>query len=374
MGFHLITHPLNKEMKSRYFHDLDKLIRAGDFPDDSIIYEGEEAWKPFHLSDHPCCEQYVDTSKRVGRRGELKFAAMAKKKGYVLQEIDQSQESFRCYYENWGRDVKRCDYIIMNLAGIQVDVKCYTVYGKDNLKYFLLGKEDVENQYNLGQETHHTIVFAIYEREENWPKAESLKMIDIDSVRQCPIREISKRKAYFIDIREMQEGFSLLDRIKEKPTNINSLLGKYDEPQSVKIEGKEKSAEFKGKEAKPKRKIFQKYFPWIKKSYVWKLLSDISLMALIIAMFYFVMSHISGKSFITYKPFVALAFGVIILLHALRIGKNNLYAPILIIIAGGFLAHQPHHYLGMFSLPISYYIAFMLIGVIVFARHLFNRL
>lgn len=216
MGIHLITFSgVSNQFQSKYFKDYDELVMCGeDYPDDAIVYEADEQWRPNYIKNHLSLSKYANPDLRAGRRGELQFQKMADQHNFIAQEINQDRNYFQRFKKIMGANVKRSDYIILNLPDVEVDVKCLKTY-TDNLsgsKYFILEQQEIERFKNYANQTGRKIVFAIYQRSNNGPNPQSLAMVELaDLLTQKT--EIRWNKEFVqIPLSLLKPQFSLLDQ------------------------------------------------------------------------------------------------------------------------------------------------------------------
>ncbi len=229
MGYHIILNYSSNEIKHHYIENINELA---NFPlrEDSIVYQGEKDWKPM-LAKHS--EEYINFTfdwHRAGIKAQNIFKEQAIKNEYILEELNQDAESFKCYTQIKDEylKIKRGDFLIRNAQNIEVDVKCRTFYtpkGKD-YNCFDFNVEHLERHLNMKSFTKTPIVIAVYKRVCNTDEVEknSLRMIEIDHMKQKidelklkPIKKSNDKKeeyfVYQIPIKNTMPEFTLINYI-----------------------------------------------------------------------------------------------------------------------------------------------------------------
>ena len=101
----------------------------------------------------------------AGEKAETLFADQARLTPWILEKIEQSQDSFGQYQILKGQYTKRGDYLCRQLPKIEIEVKCLNKYSSEFGEFFYISWRHWQRHQNqikaLGLDD---IVFAIYER------------------------------------------------------------------------------------------------------------------------------------------------------------------------------------------------------------------
>jgi CRISPR/Cas system-associated endonuclease/helicase Cas3 len=124
MGFHIVNIE-NDKLKHDYVETYEELSYVEFITNDSIIYQGEEHWKPFKVSDSDQYKRFAKGWFRAGIQAQELFKEQATNHGYILEMLNQDQKSFKSYTSNVNSvSIKRGDFLVRNFGNIEVDVKC----------------------------------------------------------------------------------------------------------------------------------------------------------------------------------------------------------------------------------------------------------
>ena len=215
MGFHIVNIEKDK-LKHDYVETYEELSYVEFITNDSIIYQGEEHWKPFKVSDK---EQYKHFAKgwfRAGIQAQELFKEQATSNGYILEMLNQDQKSFKSYTSNVNSvSIKRGDFLIRNFGNIEIDVKCRKFKPANGEKTFDFKCEDAVKHRNMQNFTNTPILIAVYENIGDRPVDDSIYLFSIDKLIESKEIEVHKRdgigKCYRIPLSFTQKGFSLID-------------------------------------------------------------------------------------------------------------------------------------------------------------------
>lgn len=233
MGYHIINIE-NGILKKDYVESYEELSYIDFITDNSVIYQGEEHWKPFKISNS---EKYKHFSKgwfRAGIQAQELFKQQAIEHGFILEELNQDQNSFKLYTTNaQNKSIKRGDFLIRNFANIEIDVKCRG-FRKNNIdSYFDFKHEDVLKHKNMMCFTNTPILIAVYENINNKPIEDNIYFFSIEELLNSNIEIYYRKgigKCYRIPISFTKKGFSLIT------DTYNILIGK--EKRTYNIESK----------------------------------------------------------------------------------------------------------------------------------------
>ena len=231
MGYHVITINTKKQIiEQAYIKSLFELIRLNNITEDSLIFQGEEHWKPVKISDN---EQYLNYTKDwfiAGIRAQEKFKKQAKSKGLILEEINQDRESFSQYFvENDSKEIKRGDFLIRNKGNIEVDVKCRTFYEEGDVTVFKFKCADVEKHLNMQELTNSPVLIAVYERDGEYIKDDIPFFISIDEINSnktsleiVNVKEENTGECYQIPLTLTSQTFKYIEEFNGQKTKSKS--------------------------------------------------------------------------------------------------------------------------------------------------------
>ncbi len=227
MGYHILTDTNTEKPGSHYINHLDDLLQLTEISDDSFVYAGDAHNHPVRLRNHPLLKEYSDPQWRALRRAELLFDTLSFEHGYLLQRIDQDEKNYARYNQLLGEQSKRSDYLLLNLANIELDVHCLPLKSDGHGQYYLLHKNTIENHVTVMSKVKRRLIFAFFSAQDDMPLVDSLSMMDLNKVLSCEMHG----KFYRIPVLQLQRGFSLLDQIrvevaKDKPVTRHHWLRK----------------------------------------------------------------------------------------------------------------------------------------------------
>jgi hypothetical protein len=177
-----------KKMQHDYAETFQELSYIEFITEESIIYQGEEHWKPSIVSESDVYRSLSQQSFRVGIQAQELFKQQATSLGYMLEELNQDQKSFH-HYTSVAKNIpiKRGDFLIRNYGNIEIDIKCRTFKRHGDTVCFDLKCEDVEKHNNM--ENHFTytpILIAVYEHINGRPIEENIFMFSIAKLLNTP--------------------------------------------------------------------------------------------------------------------------------------------------------------------------------------------
>lgn len=188
MGFHIILEP--GLVKDSYVY-VECEFELANYPinNNSIIYQGERNWKPELVRESSKYSSYSFPWHRAGIKAQIIFKDQALKAGYILEELNQDQDTFKAYtgIDNKYLKIKRGDYLIRNAANIEVDVKCRSIFDKRGRFFFEFNVEHLERHIAMKSFTHTPIIVAVYSRvskECDNVNENSLRMFEIDYLQE----------------------------------------------------------------------------------------------------------------------------------------------------------------------------------------------
>ncbi len=231
MGFHVILKHNSNEIKYAYAQDEIELAKL-PISIDSIIYQGEERWRPMLVKDSSQYKRFSKPSYRVGILAQELFKKQALKKEYILEELNQDQESMKAY-TNATKEyipIKRGDFLLRNAGNYEIDVKCrFFIENKKGQTCFEFNVDHLERHLNMWKKfTKTPVIIAVYDRDKinNSPREESLHMIDVEhmknivkkhNLKKMPRKNNGERyQVYQIPVDETMKEFDLISYLFKK--------------------------------------------------------------------------------------------------------------------------------------------------------------
>jgi hypothetical protein len=215
MGFHVVNIE-NGKLKHDYVETYEELSYVEFITNDSIVYQGEEHWKPFKVSDNERYKHFAKGWFRAGIQAQELFKEQATSNGYILEMLNQDQKSFKSYTSNVNSvSIKRGDFLIRNFGNIEIDVKCRGFREVNGEKTFDFKCEDAIKHQNMQLFTNTPILIAVYENVDDRPVDDTIYLFTIDKLMDSKKIEINQRdgigKCYQIPLSFTKKGFSLID-------------------------------------------------------------------------------------------------------------------------------------------------------------------
>jgi len=228
MGFHVINIEDGK-LKHDYVEIIEELAYVEFINDNSVIYQGEEHWRPFKVSESSKYQKFAQGWYRAGIQAQELFKKQAKAEGFILEELNQDQRSFKFYTANSENlSIKRGDFIIRNYANIEIDVKCRSFRKEKGEIYFDFLEEDAYKHKNMQSFTKTPVLIAVYENRDNCPVEESVYFFKIDDILDNNDLRIVSRDfgdCYRIPVSFTNKGFDFIEQVHEEYISSN-IIGK----------------------------------------------------------------------------------------------------------------------------------------------------
>ncbi|WP_424963918.1 hypothetical protein [Ekhidna sp.] len=229
MGYHVILKHDSNGLESRYAENLEELSEL-PIEKNTIIYQGEKHWTPILAKNDEKYCFWTDIRFRLSKKAEFIFRDQASKEKYMIETINQDQESFSFYTGVSEKyiDVKRGDFLIRNVGNLEVEVKCKTFYNNNGERHFYFEKEALKKHENMQKFTGTHVVIAVYQRKEEKVKEDSLYMISVNHMRyvidQLAIKPLKRvwGWGFPIPIKHCAPKFGLIETYKRE---INERLG-----------------------------------------------------------------------------------------------------------------------------------------------------
>ncbi len=182
MGFHVINIE-DGELKHGYVEVIEELAYVEFINDDSVIYQGEEHWRPFKVSESIKYQKFAQGWYRAGIKAQELFKKQARDDGFILEELNQDQRSFKLYTANSeNMPIKRGDFIVRNYGNIEIDVKCRSFRKEKGEVYFDFLEEDAYKHQNMQSFTKTPVLIAVYENRDNCPVKDNIYFFKIDDI------------------------------------------------------------------------------------------------------------------------------------------------------------------------------------------------
>jgi hypothetical protein len=115
----------------------------------------------------------------AGLRAEFHFAALAERKRWALERVDQSRSGMAKYRALLERSVKRGDYICRNCKDTDIELKCKTLYRRGE-ECFYIEYSEIKRLQEMQRITGSRVVFALMERVGSGVRPGSLRMFLLD--------------------------------------------------------------------------------------------------------------------------------------------------------------------------------------------------
>ena len=219
IGFHIVNIE-NGILKKDYVESFKELAYINFITKDSIIYQGEEQWKPVKISESEKYKHFSEGWFRAGIQAQELFKEQATENGFILEELNQDQNSFKSYTLNSEKKpIKRGDFLIRNYANIEVDVKCRGFWKDNGESYFSFKCEDAEKHKNMMGFTNTPIIIAVYQNVNNKPVDNNIYFFAIDTLLSSDLNTHFRKKVgecYKIPVSFTQKGFDFIDKIYRK--------------------------------------------------------------------------------------------------------------------------------------------------------------
>lgn len=226
MGFHIVNIE-NGVLKKDYVESYEELAYVEFITKDSIIYQGEEHWKPFKVSESKKYEHFSKGWFRAGIQAQELFKRQAIANGLILEELNQDQNSFKLYTLNAEKkSIKRGDFLIRNYANIEVDVKCRGIRNFKGKRHFDFKCEDAIKHMNMMSFTNAPVLIAVYENVNNKPIEDNIYFFSITSLLEAG-NEIQTHyrkgigKCYKIPLDFTHNGFDFIDYMYRKHLGLS---------------------------------------------------------------------------------------------------------------------------------------------------------
>lgn len=241
MGYHVLNIIKNK-LEYVYVKTYRELSKVNFITNDSIIYQGEEHWKPERVSESINYKNLGKPWFRAGIQAEDLFKKQASENGFILEELKQDQESFKSYTLNAKyTPIKRGDFLVRNYGNIEIDVKCRSF--REN--HFDFNCDHLQRHVNMQAYTGTPIVVAVYENKGNCPVADTVYMFLISDLfskkgdfkihKKCSDNE--EYECYRIPIEFTTKGFDLIkdvfSELKKRKKGTYSVAEKQKENHSA---------------------------------------------------------------------------------------------------------------------------------------------
>lgn len=230
MGYHIINNSKDN-LNHEYVETFEQLAFFDCIKENTIIFEGEKHLAPVRVGSS---EKYKSLSLgwfRAGIQAQEIFKRQATQNGYILEELNQDQKSFKSYTSNANSiPIKRGDFLLRNCGNIEIDVKCRSFIPENGEIYFDFKCEDAEKHLNMISFTNTPILIAVYKNRNDSAVDNDFYMFDINKL--VKNKEIKKHfrtgigNCYRIPLSFTRKGFELIELTSKKINKKNKLKAK----------------------------------------------------------------------------------------------------------------------------------------------------
>lgn len=216
MGFHVVN--LLKGKISHEFAVSETDLAFLNISEDSIIYEGEKHWIPEIVGSSKKYKIWAKHWYRAGIKAQELFKQQASNKGYILEILNQDQDSFKSYTSAAKNvRIKRGDFLIRNVRNIEIDVKCRTFYHNNGEIKFNFKIQHYYHHLNMITFTNTPILIAVYENVQNEPDPKQLYMFEISEIGKNTLEKVmieDTGMCFRIPLSLTVKGFDLIEQYK----------------------------------------------------------------------------------------------------------------------------------------------------------------
>lgn len=213
MGYHLIIRHDDGTISTKYSESFNDLTEYSEISSDSIIYQGEKHWSPVTVGEDEHYRNLAHDWFRAGIKAQKLFKTQAIAHGLMIEELSQDVDSFKAYTSSSDVLIKRGDFLLRNVNNIEIETKCLTYYNNA----FYIKYTGVKRHMNMQTFSGSPVVLAIYERDKDNPKPESLRMITIDSIineNNKSVEYNDNNKCLLVPISLTKPQFTLIDDVR----------------------------------------------------------------------------------------------------------------------------------------------------------------
>lgn len=214
MGFHIVNLN-NGVVEHEYIRTEKELAFSDKIKGDTIIYQGEENWKPVRVGDSEKYKDYCNLDFRAGMKAQQLFKEQARRESLMLEEINQDVDSFANYkLDKTSTCYKRVDFLVRNYRNLEIEVKCKRFYPDKNPKVFYFNVQDLLKHTNMQESSQTPIILAIYERSKDGGIIEEPNFVSIDMINKnknkLKIEPKNNEDCYKIPISYLKKGFGFI--------------------------------------------------------------------------------------------------------------------------------------------------------------------
>ncbi|WP_291400606.1 hypothetical protein [Daejeonella sp.] len=216
MGYHIIN-IFGSEIEHQYVKNELDIAYLDNISENTIIYQGNEEWKPIRLGNDPNFKNYAEDWFRAGLKAQELFKKHAKDHKLILEELNQDIKSFEQYnLENKKDKLKRGDFLIRNYGNLEIDIKCRSFYQNTNDDLvFNFKYADYKKHLNMQKETQTPILIAVYKRDgdkviDDTPYFFSLENLDKNKLNVVDIKAFNTGKCFQIPLKKTVQNFDFI--------------------------------------------------------------------------------------------------------------------------------------------------------------------
>lgn len=236
MGFHILNPQENGSFTSLYVETLEELALKDGISAKAMIYQGDKNQVASQLGAVQENLKYIADWYCAGVRAEKLFRDLAFENKLIVEEISQDQQSFKPYTAFTPNSIKRGDFLIRNARNIEVEVKCRSLNvrteGTKENQFYKIAYSEVKKLDEMQQITGIPILIAFFQRLGRNPVSSSMKMIAVSRIAQSSKSRIvwydETSKDFCVPLSLMQDGFSLIERVREAIVQENRVGGTWD--------------------------------------------------------------------------------------------------------------------------------------------------
>lgn len=235
MGYHIVNLG-NDEIEHTYVKTKMEIAFLNNITDDTIIYQGEEQWKPVRVGNESNYKNYSKDWFRAGMKAQEVFKKQAKLEKLMLEELFQDERSFRQYLiKDEYFPIKRGDFLIRNFGNIEIDIKCRRFYeDRQKIIVFNLRCEDVKRHLNMQSLTNTPIFIAVYQRNgdeviEETPYFFSISETDFSEYNKIYVKADNTGYCYQIPLGKTEQNFNYIkdNNTRSKSYSIEQIRKKH---------------------------------------------------------------------------------------------------------------------------------------------------
>jgi hypothetical protein len=216
MGFHVVNMVDGKI--SHEYAQTETDLAFLDISETSIMYEGEAHWTPEVVGSSAKYKNWAHSWYRAGIKAQELFKKQATENGYILEILNQDQQSFKSYTSTAKSvRIKRGDFLIRNVKNIEIDVKCRSFFTENGETMFNFKTDHYYCHKRMMEFTKTPIIIAVYARVREEPDPKRLYMFEINDIEKKALKQVNVKKVgpcLQIPLNMTVKGFGLIEEHK----------------------------------------------------------------------------------------------------------------------------------------------------------------